>query len=192
MPESIDLSESALFSLYARYPEIKFESSQELLVTDENFSSPCSNVTDRDDTQISREPESTAYTTPLRSKPSFVEPAEGPEGPNLAEFLEQVRDARLPDVCKNGFSDLARMIEDLSFLLSHSRSQTLEQPLRLDKQEILRQSDPLLKLLRRANLNVKDEVNKVSCIKGLAPFMVIPSEHDLWSNYRQMARLIVE
>ncbi|KAK5189872.1 hypothetical protein LTR99_004145 [Exophiala xenobiotica] len=189
MPESIDLSESTLFSLYARYPEIKFESSHELRVTDENFSSPCSNVTDHDDTRLSRESGSTAYTTPLRSQPSFVEP---PEGPNLAEFLERVRDTNLPDVCKNGFSDLARVIEDLSFLLSHSCSRTLDHPPRLDKEEILRQSDPLMKLLRRANLNVKDEVNNISFLKGLAPFVVIPSEQDLWSNYRQMARLIVE
>jgi hypothetical protein len=49
-----------------------------------------------------------------------------------------------------------------------------------------------MKLLRRANLNVKDEVNNISFLKGLAPFVVIPSEQDLWSNYRQMARLIVE
>lgn len=183
------ISESELSSLYERYPEIKFEINEEPLIAGSHFSSPCSNGTDGDNTQLSEESESTACTSPFHRR----SPISGShDGHAMLDFLQDVQRANLPESCRNGFSNLTRLVDSLGRLFPSQTDQHFKLSRVLDNQEILVQSEALLEQLHQVNLNVEEQVNNIAFVRGLAPFTVNPSEQDLWTNYRQKVQLIVQ
>ncbi|KAJ9634032.1 hypothetical protein H2204_006580 [Knufia peltigerae] len=189
MDNRVTISESELSSLYERYPEIKFEINEEPLVACSQFSSPCSNDTDGDTSQLSAEAESTPCTTPSHRGSHL---SDCHDGDAILDFLDSVRRANLPDSCRNGFSNLTKLVDNLSHLFPSSTDQHFEIPDGLDNQEILLHSEALLEQLQQVNLNVEEQVNSIAFVRGLAPFQVNPTEQDLWTNYRQKVQLIVQ
>ncbi|KAI1613433.1 hypothetical protein EDD36DRAFT_465557 [Exophiala viscosa] len=186
MPESIDLTETELFSLYARYPEIQFESNQEVLNEKEQFSSPSSNNTDHNDTQFSTVSVSTAHTTPPKTNISSNHDSHSP----FEDFLENIQKSDMPENSKAGFELIGTEIIELGSLLSaYGNSENSCGP---NSCMILCQSCPLLVRLQHCNYRVEEQISNMSFIKTLAPFRIVPSQQDLWCNYRQMAQLIAK
>jgi hypothetical protein len=50
----------------------------------------------------------------------------------------------------------------------------------------------LLSVLKPARKAIDREIDAIENILQLAPFTVRPSPEDLWTNYKQMAELIIE
>lgn len=187
MPESINLTETELFSLYARYPEIRFQSSEEKLKEKEE-SSPRSNNTDRDEAHVSAGSTSTAHTTPPPTNASFWHESDA----SVRRFFENAQKSDLPESCRTGFTLIGKEITELGSLLSSHGQSESRGSRGLGAGRILRQSGPLLVQLRQCNSRIDEQIQNISFIKSLAPFTVVPSQQDLWCNYRQRAQLITK
>lgn len=192
MSAATDLTESELFSLCAQYPDINFDTPEE--VCGENhqeghFSSPCSHKTIRDETQTSNGSVSTAQTTPLRPSPC---PTEAVESPSFPGFLQHVRRADLPESSKSTFHRVAHEIQELGSLLLGPRRPGSGYHCKLNAENIRQKGQSILDQLRSANYKVKEQIDNISFVQTLAPFTIEPSLKDLWCNYRQQAHLIAK
>lgn len=193
MPDSIELLESDLSCLFARYPDINFDVAAEFVsepVASDHFSSPSSdNDTDRDETPGTKLSISTAHTTPLRSPPRTARPS---DQRNVEAFFRQVNSADLPAACQGGFKVLATEMRDLGAMLLPGNGPCLKgyNPIIIAK--ISWRSQAMLARLQESNCNVTEQVNNVDFVKSRAPFTIDPAVQDLWCNYRQRARLIAE
>ncbi|EXJ77010.1 hypothetical protein A1O3_10167 [Capronia epimyces CBS 606.96] len=192
MPDCAERTEANLNTLFARYPDIKFNSTSDLFDgghDKEHFSSPCSNITDHDETLLSTDSASTANTTPLRPIPRT---ADAPDVPNLADFLEEVEGTDLPAGSKEGFKTLARQMKELARLLVPSSGQYFDGYANSNREQFLGRSRSILARLHDSNNRLEEQVRNISYIRSLAPFTVEPAQRDMWSIYRQRARLIVK
>ncbi|OAP55433.1 hypothetical protein AYL99_10406 [Fonsecaea erecta] len=161
MANPTEATEIDLSALFERYPDINFDTTEDIVSSSElceYFSSPCSNATDRDDTPISNASTSTAHTTPLRPN---LRSAEAVEFPTLDGFLERLAGADLPVTSKEAFEGFAQG-GDISY----------------NKQQILAHSRTMSDQLQQSVLNVIEQIN-VDFVKTRAPFTANPSKQDL-------------
>ncbi|OAP54153.1 hypothetical protein AYL99_11688 [Fonsecaea erecta] len=185
-----EVPETDLSALFERYPEINFDTTEDILSSSglsENFSSPCSNVTDHDDTTISNTSTSTAHTTPLR--PS-LRSAKAVEFSTLNGFLEDLARAHLPVTCKEAFEGLAQAMATLGSFLVPPNAEDLGSDISCNKQQILANVRWMSDQLRQSALNVAEQINNVDFVKTRGLFTVNPSEQYLWCIYRQRCFLI--
>ena len=193
MAGSLDLTDTDLSDLFDRYPDIKFDSTEDLgpaCGVSEHFSSPCSNATNQDATPISKKnTASTAHTTPLRPISHWALES---DFPTIDMFLEDVHDTNLPLISKEGFAQLAREISMLGVLLVPGNRDYYEGYVNSNKPKIHHQTQSILTQLQQASNRVADEIDNVEWVKTRAPFTVEPALQDLWCNYRQRAKLIVQ
>ncbi|KIX96340.1 uncharacterized protein Z520_08118 [Fonsecaea multimorphosa CBS 102226] len=190
MAVSAEAIETDLSALFDRYPDINFDTTGDVISSSgisEHFSSPCSNVTDHDDTPVSNDSTSTAHTTPLR--PS-LRSGEALELPTLDRFLEQLAKADLPMTCKEVFEGFAQAMAALGSLVVPTNGDHLGGYISSKKQKILAQTRLMSVQLRQSVLNVTEQINNIDFVKSRAPFTANPSKEDLWCIYRQRAVLI--
>ncbi|KAJ9603103.1 hypothetical protein H2200_012398 [Cladophialophora chaetospira] len=191
MAGSLDLTDTDLSDLSDRYPDIKFDVADDFVpdcTISEHFSSPCSNSTDHDATPTSKKnTASTAHTTPLRPLSHCA-----PESdiPTLDLFLEDISNADLPLISKEGFACLAQEMTILGALLVPESGDLHAGSIKSNKPKIHHQTQMMLSQLQKARDRVTDEIDNVDWIITRAPFTVEPAHEDLWCNYRQRGQLI--
>ncbi len=193
MAGSLDLTDTDLSDLFDRYPDIKFDSTDDLIPgcdISEHFSSPCSNATNHDATPTSkRNAASTAHTTPLRPIEGCSEDS---DLPTVDIFLEGLDKADLPLMSKEGFGRLAREMTILAASLVPVDGDYYGSYVDSNKTKIHYQAQSILEQLKQANDKVTDEIDNIQWVRTRAPFMVEPAMQDLWCNYRQRAKLIAQ
>lgn len=185
-----ELSELDLSSLFAHYPDISFDLPEDCLaeaVVTDYFSSPCSNDINHDDTPDSKQSVYTANTTPLRPSPTATDCL---DFLTVESFLEHIKAADLPDVCKDGFSGLAKEMREFGSLLVPPSGCQFRYS--LDTQKVLWQGRSTLSQLQESNSKIIEQIRNITYVKTRAPFTVEPAAQDIWCNYRQRAILIAE
>ncbi|OCT48050.1 hypothetical protein CLCR_04214 [Cladophialophora carrionii] len=192
MAGSLDLTDSDLSDLFDRYPDIIFDAAEAIIPAyeiSEHFSSPCSSATNHQETPTSRNANSTAHTTPLRTSSGC-----GKESvlPTLELFLAGIESADLPLSSKEGFENLAREMTMLGSLLFPANGDYYEGYVDSDKPEIFRRIRSILTQVQQANNKVSDEIDNIEFVKARAPFNIAPGGQDLWCNYRQRAKLVAQ
>jgi hypothetical protein len=192
MAGSLDLTDSDLSDLFDRYPDIKFDAAEDFVPAceiSEHFSSPCSSATNHRDTPTSKKANSTAHTTPLRSSPRSAKES---EPPTLQLFLEEIQNADLPLTTKEDFENLAREMTMLGSLLVPDHGDYYEGYVDSHKPKMFSRIQSILTQVQQAKNKVADEIDNIEFVKARAPFTIEPERQDLWSNYRQRAKLIAE
>ncbi|KIW62292.1 hypothetical protein PV04_10476 [Phialophora macrospora] len=192
MAGSLDITDSDLSDLFDRYPDIKFDAAEDFVPAceiSEHFSSPCSSTANHRDTPSSKNANSTAHTTPVRPGPLCVKE---PDLPTLELFLEQIENADLPLTSKEDFGNLAREMTMLGSLLVPDRGDYYEVYVDSHKPKMFSRIQSILTQIQQANNKVADEIDNIEFVKARAPFTIEPERQDLWSNYRQRAKLIAE
>jgi hypothetical protein len=177
--DALAMAERELFSLYARYPEITFESecTERLPECVEHFSSPRSNAEDVNDDSFQAS-SSTRHTTPLRHDLFNTSNDE------YTAFCRQLRDSDLPQANVQYFNSLAARFIQIGRYLNH----------RHDDAEsidfILQVADSLVTQMQNSANSVDEQIHTISWVAELAPFNILPTDVALWSNYQQRAGLV--
>lgn len=180
------------FSIFLRYPELDFDSidsspnvrSSTNLVPgnkDDIKSSPLSAATTVYDKGSSAAADSTVHNTPSRS--SFK--TESVEVGGWNEFIHLMQKSDLPQECLQYFTSLGQTVLNIGTIL-HSTLRP-NQP-----SSVLRIGRWLLKSLKYSSNQVAGQVQAISDLKASAAFVVHPDGTQLWSTYRQRARLIAK
>jgi hypothetical protein len=175
--DALAMTERELFSLYARYPEITFESecTERLPECVEHFSSPRSNTEDVNDDSFQAS-SSTRHTTPLRHDLS------NSSNDEYTAFNRQLRDCDLPQASVQYFNSLEVRFVQIGRYLNHDDAESPE--------FILQVSDLLVKQMRDSANSVNEQIHTISWVAELAPFNILPTDVALWSNYQQRASLV--
>jgi hypothetical protein len=193
MAGSLDITDTDLCGLFNRYPEITFDSAEDVAsasaISDLSFSSPGSDGSKLSTTPNSRNTRSTAHTTPLRLA---LQCDDAPDSPSVHRFLADIEKADLPSEAKRAFGNLAREITRLGSLLVPEIGHSYRVYQDYHKETILDRCHSLLADLQQANTKVADEIQNIEFIQTRAPFTVEPAVQDLWCSYRQRAKLITQ
>lgn len=203
--EHIALADRDLFSLFLRYPEMPqpIDEPQDqidvaphtaLLTTSSPVSSPSSKF------YSSPLPNLTRYETPTSSPlgpPDSVPLPDLPVAVNEEEVEElttkfdaSVKSDDVPNNTGDLMAEMKSMIVFMGTMLFSGRT-----GLSTDLENLWRvksAADWLIQSLRHAEGVIQGEINAIETILQLAPFTVRPTPEDLWTNYKQMAELIVQ
>jgi hypothetical protein len=207
MPEDdeIALADRELFSLYLRYPEMEQsddslheevdgETSSFLITSSSPESSPQS-------AQISSSPPTLArYESPTSSPlgspdsipfPTLTIPANEEEVEALTTHFDlTLRSHEISQDTAKVLAEMKTVIVMMSLALfstTGAMSTDLGSLWRVESAATW-----LLSVLKPARRAIDREIDVIENILQLAPFTVRPSPEDLWTNYKQMAELIIE
>lgn len=178
-------------TLFLHYPEIGFDSEDvscaclsTTLVPDARNELACSPVSTipsticRDSSLITG---STAQTTPSR----ILADGEIFEFGGWNEFIHLMQQSDLPQECLQYLTSLGQTILNIGTIL-HSTLRP-NQP-----SSVVRIGRWLLKSIKYSSEQVQKQVGAIVQMKLLVAFNIKPDESNLWSTYRQRARLIVK
>jgi hypothetical protein len=181
--DALAMTERELFSLYARYPEITFDSEIKSECTDklpecvEHFSSPRSIAEDPNEDSFQAS-SSTRHTTPIRHDLFNTSNDE------YTAFSRQLRDCDLPPANVQYFNSLAARFLQIGRYLNHPNENDDSTSF------ILQVADSLVKQMRNSASSVDVQIHTISWVADLAPFNILPTDVALWSNYQQRASLV--
>jgi hypothetical protein len=207
MPENDEmaLTDRELFSLYLRYPEMEQsddsfhevvdgETSSVLITTSSPESSPQS-------AQLhSSPPTLTRYESPTSSPlgspdsipfPTLTTPTNEEEVEVLTSHFDlALRSHDIPQDTAKVLAEMKSVIVMMGLSLF-----TATGAISTDFGSIWRVKSAvawLISVLKPARKAIEQEIGGIESILQLAPFTVRPSLEDLWTNYKQMAELIIE
>lgn len=180
------------FSIFLRYPEIDFDSvsstpsarSSTALVPqnkDVSKSSPLSNGTTVYNRGTSLATDSTVHDTPSRLSAQ----KENKEVGGWNEFIHLMQNSELPQECLQYLRSLGQSILNIGTIL-HSTLRP-NQP-----SSVLQIGRWLLKGIKYSSKQVTSQIEAISNLKTMIAFNVKPGESQLWSTYRQRARMIAK
>jgi hypothetical protein len=179
--DEIDLTNRELVSLFIQYPDMPHMPGD-----DDAESAVASDF--GEDVDISTLSDTTTRTTPLRNDPAALLGSRP-----MAEFpvfMQRLNESNLPQKAIDYFKSLGHMILQIGRLLfppTGNISVTQE-----DLQEARNICGHMISLLEPSCQRVNDQIDNIAYILTLAPFTAQPAPEDLWSNYKQMAELIIE
>jgi hypothetical protein len=207
MPEDdeIALADRELFSLYLRYPEM--EQSDDSLheevdgETSSFFITSSSPESSPQSAQISSSPPTLArYESPTSSPlgspdsipfPTLTIPANEEEVEALTTHFDlTLRSHEISQDTAKVLAEMKTVIVMMSLALfstTGAMSTDLGSFWRVESAATW-----LLSVLKPARKAIDREIDAIENILQLAPFTVRPSPEDLWTNYKQMAELIIE
>jgi hypothetical protein len=177
--DEIDLTDKELMSLFVQYPDMPDEDDNESAAASEDFG---------EDADTSTWSDTTTHTTPLRND-AVALPGSKPL-PEFSVFMLRLNESSLPQHAIDYFRSLGHMILQIGWLLfppSGNMSVTKE-----NFREARDICGHMISLLESSGQRVKDQIDNVAYILALAPFTVQPAPEDLWTNYKQIAELIIE
>ena len=186
--DEIALTDRDLVSLYMKYPEMSLAFDDELYQdhgnentdgSSEIYSSPTSSSASK----------STTQTTPLH--PSEPEPPQNPSTDNeqYLVLLSLLQTADLPYHTHTYYATLGNRILRVGGLLFPTTGSTSG----LDKvTEICDHCRILVSSLQFSTSKVDEQLATLQFVTSLAPFNVTPQPQDLWTNFRQMAELLIK
>ena len=179
--DEIDLSTRELISLYIQHPNLPDMSDD-----GDNQSAAASDFgEDIDATTLSG---TTTRTTPLRHDATALLGLR-PQ-PEFSVFVQRLSESNLPQKAIDYFRSIGNQILQIGQLLfppSGNISVTKE-----DLREARHICGRMISLLESSCQRVNGQIDNIAYILTLAPFTVRPAPEDLWSNYKQMAELIIE
>lgn len=204
--DEMALTDRDLFSLYLRYPEME--------QSDHNFQEevyaepPLVSIT-------TSSPESSPqsaqlYSSPLPNLTRYESPTSSPLGPPdsipfpaltiaaneeeveelTAQFDLTLKSHEIPDDTAEVLAEIKSEILTMGTVLFSATGEVstdLENIWR-----VMSSANWLISVLKHAGNAVDGELNDIESILQLAPFTVRPALEDLWTNYKQMAELIIE
>lgn len=178
--EALASTERELFSLYARYPEINFESdsTEKLPEYVEQFSSPASNAEDPDEIDSFQASSSTRHTTPLKHDLFSVSDDE------YTAFCKQLRNCDLPSATVQYLNTLSSQI----LQMSRNLDRVLADAGILGF--VTQVCDGLVDQFKDSANNINEQLQSIAFLTELVPFNIIPTDVSLWSNYKQRASLV--
>lgn len=204
--DDLALTDRDLFSLYLRYPEME---QLDVNLDDGDYAEPllASISTSSPDSS----PQSAQLDSSPPTKPTYYEsPASSPLGPSdsipfpdlaiaandgeveelSVHFDLTRRSHEIPERETELFAEIKSAILSMGSILFTTTGGVSTEP------EILWHinsiADWLISVLRRAGIAVDMEIDDIQKILELAPFTIRPALKDLWTNYKQMAELIIE
>ena len=181
--DEIALIDRDLVSLYIKYPEMSLAFDDELYhdqgngTTDsssEIFSSPASSLVSK----------STTRTTPLRPEPQLISSNHEP----YDVLLTSLQTADLPSNTHTYYASLGNRILQIGGLLYSAPGVS---PTLKDITEIPEHCRTLSAAFQFSSGKVDEQLATLNYVTALAPFNVNPQPEDLWSNFRQMAELLI-
>jgi hypothetical protein len=204
--DEMSLTDPDLVSLYLKYPEMQqsdedfqdavcAESSTDLLTNVSPDSSP---------------PSTQQYSSPLHTLTRYESPISSPLGPSdtipfpaltisaneqeveelTTQFDLTLNSCDVPDDTAELLAEMMCIIVMMGSILFSASGEVSTDP-----ENALRVKSAakwLMMSLRQARDAVQEEIDIVGSILELAPFTVRPAPEDLWTNYKQMAELIIE
>jgi hypothetical protein len=186
--DEIDLTNPELVSLYIQYPDMPDmpDDDDDDVDNDDDKSAAASDFgEDIDATTLS---DTTTRTTPLRQDAAAL------LGPRpVSEFsilVQRLSESNLPQKAIDYFRSIGTKILQIGRLLhppTGNISVTKE-----DLREARHICGDVTSLLESSCQRVNGQIDNIAYILTLAPFTVRPAPEDLWSNYKQMAKLIIE
>lgn len=185
--DEIHLTNPELVSLYIQYPDMPDMSDGDDDDDDDDDKSAAASDfgEDIDATTLS---DTTTRTTPLRQDAAAL------LGPRpVSEFsilVQRLNESNLPQKAIDYFRSIGTKILQIGRLLhppTGNISVTKE-----DLGEARHICGGMISLLESSCQRVNDQIDNIAYILTLAPFTVRPAPEDLWSNYKQMAELIIE
>jgi hypothetical protein len=204
--DEIGLTDLDLVSLYLRYPDMQQSDHDS---QDDVYAQPPLAPIPNSSPESS--PQSTQlYSSPLPNPTGYESPTSSPLGPSdiipfpalaIATNEQEVEDLttlfdltlRPYDVPKETAELLAEMksmmvmMGSMLFSVAGEVSTDLETIWRVKSD-----ANRLILSLKKARCLVEEEIDAAESILQLAPFTVQPGLEDLWTNYKQMAELIIQ
>ena len=187
--DELVLTDRDLVSLYMKYPEMSLafeddddddqEKEQSFEGVDNAsaiFSSPTSSF----------QTISTAETTPPRFDPVIA--AFTTETDDYQAFLELLKKAELPSSTRTYFTSLVNRIRRISCLLFSPQETTSTTAMFT---EVLDHCHILTDSLKPSCGKVEEQLANLIFVRSLAPFNVSPQASHAWTNYCQMAELLI-
>ena len=204
--DDLALTDRDLFSLYLRYPEME---QINVNLEDGDYAEPLlASIT-------TSSPDSSPQSAQLDSSPPsnqtyYESPASSPLGPSdsipfpdlaIAANDEEVeelsvhfdltrRSHEIPERTARLFAEIKSVILGMGSILFTTAGEVSTEPENLWRINSI--ADWLISLLRQAGIAVDMEIDDIQTILQLAPFTIRPALEDLWTNYKQMAELIIE
>ncbi len=200
------LTDRDLFSLYLRYPEM--EQTDHNLEDGDNAESLPASIT-------TSSPESSPQSAQLNSSPPsnapyYESPASSPLGPSdsipfpdlaiaanegeveelSVHFDRTWRSREIPEHTAELFAEIKSVILSMGSILFTATGDVSSEPENIWR--INSSADWLIPILNRTRVAVDIEIDNIEKILLRAPFTVWPALEDLWTNYKQMAELIIE
>ncbi len=200
------LTERDLFSLYLRYPEM--DQSDHNLEDGDNAESTLASMT-------TSSPESSPQSALLNSSPpsnatNYESPASSPLGPSdsipfpdlavaandgeveelCVHFDRTWRSRGIPEDTAESFAEIKSVILGMGSVLFTATGDVSTEPENI--WHINSSAGWLISVLEHVTVAVDMEIDAVQSILHCAPFTIRPALEDLWTNYKQMAELIIE
>ncbi|ERF74158.1 hypothetical protein EPUS_08897 [Endocarpon pusillum Z07020] len=204
--DDLALTDRDLFSLYLRYPEmeqldVNLEGGDyaEPLLASITASSPDSSP---QSAQLDSSPpsNSTYYESPASSPlgpsdsipfPDLAIAANDGEVEELSVHFDLTRRSHeIPERAAELFTEIKSAILSMGSILFTTTGEVSTEPENL--WHINSIADWLISVLSRAGIAVDMEIDDIQTILQLAPFTIRPALKDLWTNYKQMAELIID
>ena len=189
--DELDLTDRDLISLYMKYPEMSLAFDDEDDEDDEEEKKQSFEAADTASTIFSSPASSfqtiaTAETTPPRFDPGI--PTVPTELDDYETFLDLVNKSKLPSNARTYFTSLANRIRQISGLLFSPQDNTTTAAVLT---EVLDHCHVLTGSFKSSCDLAGEQVANLLFVRALAPFVVSPQAEHAWTNYCQMAKLLI-
>lgn len=204
--EDMALTDPDLIALYLMYPEMQ---QRGLEFSDEVYTGPpVLSITDSSPEYSS--PSTQVHSSPLPNLTDYDTPTSSPLGPPdkgpfyalpiaadeqeldelTAQFDLSLKSNEIPDDATEVFAGMKSAIMTMKLLLFSATGALTSDAENIRR--VISVANRLKKSLMQAQVAVEREINTIESILQLAPFTVRPAPEDLWTNFRQMAELIIQ
>lgn len=204
--DEMALTDRDLFSLYLKYPEMQHPDHD--FQVEDYADSP--NVSNTASSPASSPQRVQVYSSPLANLTRYETPTSSPLGPPdivpfpalaiadneqeidglTAQFDLTLKSDEIPNDTAEYLAEMKSVLVMMGAILFSASG---ELSTNLDNVERVKSAaNWLIVSLKQALDAVEEEITAIESVIELAPFTIRPAPEDLWTNYKQMAELIIQ